>query len=156
MRGTGASELVSACRGAGLVGADVGFPAHANWQRAEEGSYLLVNHQEGEPNCCVDKSLARSHADRLAALFDRLRTTVDAVIVSVTWADREWLEPLERASVATVYRPDELPLDSRSVSGVAIAYTESTYEYGMEGLLLRVVADAVIGRDLPIKRGWIV
>ncbi len=157
MREAGVSELVSACRGAGVVGAGgAGFPAHAKWQRADEASYLLVNHQESEPNCCVDKWLAREHPDRLAALFDRLQTTVDAVIVGAKWADREWLGLLERASSAAVYRPDELPLDPETVSGVAIAYTESTYEYGMEGLLLRVVADTVIGQDLPIEHGWIV
>jgi len=157
MRETGASGLVSACRGAGVVGAGgAGFPAHAKWERVDEASYLLVNHQESEPNCCVDKWFGRRHADRLAGLFERLQAAVEAVIVGAKWADREWLAPLERASSATVYEPDELPLDPRSVSGVAIAYTESTYEYGMEGLLLRVVADAAIGRDLPIEHGWIV
>ncbi len=157
MREAGASELVSACRGTGVVGAGgAGFPAHAKCQRADEASYLLVNHQESEHNCCVDKWLGRRHADRLAALFDRLQTTVGTVIVGAKLADREWLAPLERASSATVYEPDELPLDPEAVSGVAIAYTEDTYEYGMEGLLLGVVADTVIGRDLPIEHGWIV
>ncbi|PSP19145.1 NADH dehydrogenase subunit, partial [Halobacteriales archaeon QH_10_67_13] len=104
MRETGASELVSACRRAGVVGAGgAGFPAHAKWDRADGASSLLVNHQESEPNCCVDRSLRRRHADRLAALFDRLRTTVDAVIVGAKWVNREWLGPLERASSATVY-----------------------------------------------------
>ena len=148
---------VRALRTAGVVGAGgAGFPVYAKWQRADEVSYLLVNHQESEPNSCVDKRLGRRHADQLAALFDRLQATVDAVIVGAKWADRKWLAPLEQACPATIYQPSQLPLNPRSVSEVAIAYTESTYEYGMEGLLLRVVADTVIGRDLPIEHRWIV
>lgn len=151
------SDLAAAVQAAGVVGAGgAGFPAHVKWDQLEAASYLLVNHQESEPNSYVDKWLARRHADRLAALFDRLQASLGTVIVGAKWADREWLAPLERASAATVYEPAELPLDPDAVSGVAIAYTESTYEYGMEGLLLQVVADTVIGRDLPIEHGWIV
>jgi Predicted NADH:ubiquinone oxidoreductase, subunit RnfC len=78
------------------------------------------------------------------------------VIVGAKWADREWLAPLSRASLATVYEPNQLPLDPETISGIAIAYTENTYEYGTEGLSLQVVADAVIGQEFPTEHGWIV
>ena len=155
----GLSELATTIRNAGASGAGgAGFPTYAKWDRLDEVDHLLVNHQESEPNYYLDKWLARERADEFAALFDALLDTAfETIVVSAKAKDRdEWLGEFESATDAAVYMPDELPLDPDEESGVVVAYTADRYEYGMESVLLRMVADVVIGQDLPMDRGWIV
>lgn len=131
----------------GAVGTGgVEFLACTNWQRVDKASCLLVNHQESEPNSSIHERIGRWHALRLAALFDRAQTAVDAVTGGGKRTDREWLAPLDRPSPVTICEPSRLLPDPWVVSGTVIGYTESAYEHGPEGLLLRVVADAVIDR----------
>jgi electron transport complex protein RnfC len=143
----------------GLSGAGGGgFPTYAKWESAEDVDHLLVNHQESEPNCYVDKWLGHEHAEELAALFDSLlETTLDTVVIGTKRKDRDpWLRPLEEATDGSVRMPEDLPIDVDTESGVVFAYTESTYECGMENILLQRVADTLLGKDLPIDYGWIV
>ena len=156
---TALSELATTLRNAGIAGAGgAGFPAHAKWERLDEVDYLLVNHQESEPNYYIDKWLGRERADELGWLFDALLDRAfDAIIVGAKAKDRDrWMKPLEAVTDATVYEPSDLPLDPGSESGVVFAYTEDQYEYGMESVLLRLVAGVVMGDDLPMDHGWIV
>ncbi|MFB6302376.1 MAG: NADH dehydrogenase subunit [Haloferacaceae archaeon] len=152
------AELASTIRDAGLAGAGgAGFPTHAKWERLDDVSYLLVNHQESEPNYYMDKWLGRTHAGSFAALFDALLDRLDAVVVGTKASYREqWLGALESATDAAIYRPEDLPLDPDGVPDVAVAYTDDRYEYGMESVLLRLVADVVIRDGLPTDHGWIV
>ncbi len=159
VRAVGPDDIPSILREAGVSGAGGGgFPAYVKWQHLDEARHLLVNHQESEPNCFVDKWIGREYADELAALFDGLLASgLETVVVGVKQKDRDpWLRPLERATDGVVYHPDDLPLDPEDENGVVFAYTDDTYEYGMENVLLRVVADTVIGKDLPVDYGWIV
>lgn len=64
--------------------------------------------------------------------------------------------PLGTATDATVCEPSDLLLDPGAESGVVIAYTEDRYEYGVESLLLRLVADVAMSDGLPMYHGWIV
>jgi Na+-translocating ferredoxin:NAD+ oxidoreductase RnfC subunit len=153
------AELATTIRNAGVSGAGgAGFPSFAKWDRLEEVDHLLVNHQESEPNYYLDKWLGREHADEYAALFDALLDRAfETVVVGAKAKDRdEWMRKFETATDATVYLPEELPLDPDEESGVVFAYTEDQYEYGMESVLLRMVADVVIGQDLPMDHSWIV
>jgi len=152
------ADIVTALRDAGVAGAGgAGFPTYAKWQRVDDAEYLLMNHQESEPNYFIDKWLGQAYAPAFASLFDRLLGDVfEAVVVGAKWNDRPYLRELEGLTDATVRRPDELPLDPAAESGVVIAYTDSTYQYGMESVLLNVVADTVIGDDLPMDHGWLV
>ena len=159
LRSLGVDGVAPALRAAGVSGAGGGgFPTYAKWTDLAEASYLLVNHQESEPNCCVDRWLGRERADALAELFDALlAVALDVVVVGAKRRDRDpWVAPLEEATDATVYEPGDLPVDPASESGVVVAYTDDTYEYGMENVLLQTVADVVIGKDLPVDYGWIV
>lgn len=144
---------------AGIAGAGgAGFPTHAKWERLDEVSHLLLNHQESEPNYFKDKWLGRTHADSFARLFDAfLDGPLDTVVVCAkeTYRD-EWMGEFEAATDATVYGPDDLPLDPAETSGVAFAYTADRYEYGMESVLLRIVANVVLRKGLPMDYGWIV
>jgi Na+-translocating ferredoxin:NAD+ oxidoreductase RnfC subunit len=153
------SELATTIRNAGVSGAGgAGFPSHAKWDRLDEVDHLLVNHQESEPNYYLDKWHGREHAAEFATLFDALLDrAVESVVVGVKAKDRdEWMREFEQATDATVYLPEELPIDPGDTSGVVFAYTEDRYEFGMESVLLRMVADVVIGQDLPMDHGWIV
>lgn len=155
MRGNG----VECIRDAGIAGAGgAGFPSYAKWEQVASTDYLLVNHQESEPNFFVDKWLGKSRAAEFASLFDNLlEDAFEAVVVSAKWTDRdEYMTELEAETGGTVVPPDELPLDMETKSGVIFAYTDARYQYGMESVLLNVVADTVIGSDLPTDHGWLV
>lgn len=155
---TPVSELTTTMRNAGIGGAGgAGFPTYAKWERAESVDSLLVNHQESEPNFFVDKWLGRTHTGALATLFDALLDRLfDVIVVGTKATDRnKYTSELEAATDATVYLPEELPIDDTE-TGVVFAYTEDRYEYGMESVLLRLVGDTVIGNDLPMDHGWIV
>ncbi|MEY7848898.1 NADH dehydrogenase subunit [Natrarchaeobius sp. A-rgal3] len=153
------ADEVERIRDAGIAGAGgAGFPTHAKWERADSTEYLLVNHQESEPNYVVDKWLGKTRAREFAELFDRLLEDVfDVIVVSAKRTDREaYLRSLEAETGGTIRAPEELPLEVESESGVVFAYTDPTYQYGMESVLLNVVADTVIGSDLPADHGWLV
>ncbi len=100
----------------------------------------------------------KTRASAFAELFDRLLEDVfDVIVVSAKRTDREgYLRALEAETGGTVRTPDELPLEVETESGVVFAYTDPTYQYGMESVLLNVVADTVIGSDLPADHGWLV
>lgn len=152
-------DVVERIRNAGIAGAGgAGFPSYAKWEQAESTDYLLVNHQESEPNFFVDKWLGTARAADFATLFDALLEDVfEVVVVSAKWSDRdEYLTRLEAETGGTVVPPGDLPLDVETESGVVFAYTDARYQYGMESVLLNVVADVVIGSDLPTDRGWLV
>ena len=153
------AEFPVTIRNAGVAGAGgAGFPSHAKWQRIEEVDHLLVNHQESEPNYYVDKWLGKEKADELATLFDALLDRAfETIVIGAKEKDRdEWMGGLESSTDGTVYGPEDLPLDPETESGVVFAYTDDTYQYGMESVLLNVVADVVVGSDLPMDHGWIV
>ena len=159
LKGSDTGDLPAVLQAAGVSGAGGGgFPAYVKWQALDDVRHLLVNHQESEPNCYVDRWLGRAHADELATLFDALlEEALETVVVGAKHADRDpWLRPLERATDGTAYTPDQLPIDPEPESGVVFAYTDDTYEYGMETVLLRVTAGTVIGKDLPVDYGWVV
>lgn len=144
------TELPVTIRNAGIAGAGgAGFPTHAKWQHLDSVDSLLVNHQESEPNYFMDKWLGREHADELATLFDGLLDTgLDRIVITAKVTDREkWLRPLEDTTGGRIYEPSELPIDD--VDGIAFAYTEDKYEFGMESVLLRLIDDTVIGNELP-------
>ncbi|WP_408957117.1 NADH dehydrogenase subunit [Natrinema sp. 74] len=150
---------VERVRNAGIAGAGgAGFPSYAKWEQVASTDHLLVNHQESEPNFFVDKWLGMSRAAEFAALFDALlEDTFETVVVSAKWTDRdEYMTELEAETGGTVVSPDDLPLDADAASGVVFAYTDARYQYGMESVLLNVVADTVVGNDLPTDHGWLV
>ncbi|WP_181685929.1 NADH dehydrogenase subunit [Halorhabdus salina] len=144
---------------AGVAGAGgAGFPAYAKWERLEDVDAVLINHQESEPNFLKDRWIGREHTELLASFCDAL---LDAVLDTVVIGTKEhyrgvWVGALEEATDATVVKPDELPVDVDDREGVIVACTGDRYEYGMESVLLREIADTVIGRDLPVDHGWIV
>ncbi|MDQ2049895.1 NADH dehydrogenase subunit [Natronolimnohabitans sp. A-GB9] len=152
-------EFAVTLRNAGLAGAGgAGFPTYAKWERLAEVDSLLVNHQESEPNYYMDKWLGRERTDELAGLFDGLLDAAfDRIVIAAKHTNRdEWLRELEAATGATIYEPDELPVDEDE-TGVSIAYTDDRYEYGMESVLMRLVTDTVLGGDeLPMDHGWLV
>ena len=152
-------EFAVTLRNAGLAGAGgAGFPTYAKWDRLEEVDSLLVNHQESEPNYYMDKWLGRERTEELAALLEGLLDRAfDRIVIGAKWSDRDdWVRDLEEATDATVYAPDALPV-SEDESGVVVAYTEDKYEFGMESVLMRLVAGVVMkGDELPMDHGWIV
>ncbi|WP_049922784.1 NADH dehydrogenase [Halopiger djelfimassiliensis] len=152
-------EYAVTLRNAGVAGAGgAGFPSYAKWERLEEVDSLLVNHQESEPNYYMDKWLGRERTAELTALFDGLLDhAFDRIVIAAKATDREeWLGPLENETNATIYEPADLPVDERE-TGIVVAYTDDRYEYGMESVLMRLVADAVMqGDELPMDHGWIV
>ena len=153
------SELAVTIRNAGIAGAGgAGFPTYAKWERIDEVDALMVNHQESEPNYAIDKWLGQQRADDLGRLFEALLDrAIDLVVIGAKEVDRaEWMGQLESATDATVYRPDDLPIDAENESGVVIAYTDDIYQLGMESVLLNKVADVILGQDLPMDHGWIV
>ncbi|MFB6080137.1 MAG: NADH dehydrogenase subunit [Haloferacaceae archaeon] len=159
LRDLGEDGIAPRLREAGVAGAGGGgFPSYVKWRRIDEANYLLVNHQESEPNCYMDKWLAHEYPDRLADLFEALLdVTLDAVVIGAKYSKRDpWLLPLEDETDGTVYEPDDLPIDPAEESGVVFAYTDNRYEYGMENVLLQTTTDTVLGKELPIDYGWIV
>lgn len=154
-----AAELAETIRDAGIAGAGgAGFPSYAKWNHYDEVDYLLVNHQESEPNFLKDRWIGQKSGKQLATLFDRLLDSLfDLVVIGTKHHYRGmWLGSIEEHTDATVYGPDDLPIDPESESGVVVAGTDDRYEFGMESVLLRLVADTVIGSDLPVDHGWIV
>ncbi len=155
---TSVPEITTTIRNAGIGGAGgAGFPSYAKWERVEEVDSLLINHQESEPNFFVDKWLGQTHTAALATLFDALLDRLfDVIVVAAKEVDRnEYTSELEAATDATVYLPEELPVDDAE-TGVVFAYTDDRYEYGMESVLLRLVDGTIIRDDLPMDHGWIV
>ncbi len=152
-------EIARLIRDAGVAGAGgAGFPTAAKWRRLDEIDALLLNHQESEPNFLKDRYLGREHAEELATLIDWL---LDGVVSRVVIGTKEayrgvWLGALEAQTDASVRTHEELPLDLETDPEVVIACTEDRYEFGMESVLLRTVADVTIGRDLPLDHGWLV
>jgi Na+-translocating ferredoxin:NAD+ oxidoreductase RnfC subunit len=157
--GMAVPAVATTLRSAGVAGAGgAGFPTHAKWRRLDDVDHLLVNHQESEPIYYMDRWLARERTDGFAALFDALLDAAfETVVVTPKLKDRDWNRPLEAATDATVYLPDELPVDADNESGVVFAYTDDEYKYGMESVLLNVATGTVVGGDdLPMDHGWIV
>ncbi|MGM0371661.1 MAG: NADH dehydrogenase subunit [Halobacteriota archaeon] len=152
-------DLVPRIRSAGVAGAGgAGFPAYAKWERFDDVDAVMINHQESEPNFLKDRHLGREHADELAALIGWLLDSgVSTVVIGTKEAYRGvWLGALEEQLDAAVLTPEELPVDVETAPSVVIACTEDRYEFGMESVLLRTVADVTIGRDLPLDHGWLV
>jgi Na+-translocating ferredoxin:NAD+ oxidoreductase RnfC subunit len=144
---------------AGVAGAGgAGFPSHVKWSTLDDVDYLLVNHQESEPNFYADKWLGKEHAEDLAAFAAAVTDKLfDCVVVGTKEKYRdEWLTPLENAVDATFYEPDSLPLGAEGESGTAIAATPDVYTYSEESVLLMVTAGVSIGDDLPTDHGWLV
>ncbi|SEK30500.1 NADH dehydrogenase [Haloferax larsenii] len=153
------SALATTLKNAGIAGAGgAGFPTHAKWERIDEVSSLLMNHQESEPNYYIDKWLGDAHAELYAELFELLlENTVDLVVVCAKESKRdEWMENFEAAADPTVYLPDDLPIEASEESGIVVAYTDDRYEYGMESVLLRIVAGVALRDELPMDKGWLV
>ena len=153
------AEIATTLQQAGLSGAGGGgFPSYVKWQSLSETDKLLVNHQESEPNCYVDKWIGREYADELAILFDALlEESLETIIVGAKLKDRDpWVRPLEEATGAAVRTPDDLPVDADAESGVVITYTDEKYELGMENVLLQQATGTILGKDLPVDYGWIV
>jgi Na+-translocating ferredoxin:NAD+ oxidoreductase RnfC subunit len=143
----------------GVVGAGGGgFPAYAKWARSDDIDYLMVNHQESEPNCAVDKWTMKNHSDKFVSLFHHLINNVlKKVVISAKQKDRKWLQPIIDKTDATVFHNNELPIDVEDTEGdIMVSLTEDTYEYGMESVLLQKTADTTVGRDLPMDYGWVV
>lgn len=144
---------------AGVAGAGgAGFPSYVKWLNLEDVDYLLVNHQESEPNFYADKWLGREHAEDLAAFVAALTDELfDCVIVGTKEKYRDdWLGPLESTLDATFHGPDDLPLDAEARSGAVVAATPDVYTYSEESVLLMVTAGVSIGDDLPTDHGWLV
>lgn len=155
----GRRDPATTLRNAGVAGAGgAGFPSYAKWQDSEDTDYLLVNHQESEPVFYGDVWLLRNHAEEFASFFEELLSNhFDVIIVGTKRSYRdEWMTEFEAATDANVYEPDDMPLDREECSGIVVAYTDDQFQYGMEEVLLNVVADTVIGNDLPTEHGWVV
>jgi Na+-translocating ferredoxin:NAD+ oxidoreductase RnfC subunit len=153
-------ELTAAIQNAGITGAGgAGFPTYAKWKHLDQVNCLLMNHQESEPGFYKDKWLGKTHAEAFADLFTSFLNEglFDLIVVGGKITDRDtWLGPLADATNAAVRTPEDLPIDPAAESGVVIACTENRYQYGMESVLLKLVADVVIGTGLPTEYGWIV
>ncbi|ADQ66219.1 respiratory-chain NADH dehydrogenase 51 kd subunit [Halogeometricum borinquense DSM 11551] len=152
-------EIATTLRNAGISGAGgAGFPTYAKWERLDEVPFLLVNHQESEPIYYIDKWLGKSHTADFASLFDALlEETFEVIVICAKETDRaQWMGELEAALDGTVYTAAQLPIDPADESGIVFAYTDDRYEYGMESVLLRLVADVVLQNELPMDHGWIV
>ena len=153
------SNIADVIQHAGISGAGgAGFPSYAKWQRIDEVDHLMVNHQESEPNYYIDKWLAKEYPDTFADLFDALLgELIQTVVIGAKEKNREeWMGPLEELAPGVIYHPDDLPIDADDEDGVVYAYTADTYQLGMESVLLNMVADTIIGRDLPMDHGFIV
>jgi len=142
----------------GVAGAGgAGFPTYAKWERLDDVEYLLMNHQESEPNYRIDRWLAATHPQVFADLFEVVLSQVlDVVVIAAKQKDRSHLRPLENATDGRVVLPEDLPIDASSESGVVFAYTDDTYQYGMESVLLNTVANTVLSEGVPMDHGWLV
>ncbi len=150
------SGIIRDCSISGAGGA--GFPTYVKWERIDEVDYLLMNHQDSEPNYFKDKYIFRENIEKYVELFDFLIDDVfDIIVVGVKEIHREkWMNKSEEKIDPTVYLPEDLPVDLENESGVIFAYTENKYKYGMETPLLKAVSGTVIGKDVPMDHGWIV
>lgn len=112
--------IATQLQNAGLSGAGGGgFPAYTKWKQRESADYLLVNHQESEKNCYVDKWLGRHRVAELAELFDGLLADcLETVIVGAKLSDRTWTGSLEAESDGEVYLPEDLTISPDDQSGV--------------------------------------
>lgn len=152
-------ELTRRIREAGVAGAGgAGFPSHVKWSSLDDVQYLLVNHQESEPNFYADKWLGREQANELASFITTLtKGLFDCVVLGTKEKYRDnWLGSLTDALNATVYGPDDLPLDVTSESGAVVAATPNVYTYSEESVLLMVTSGVSIGDELPTNHGWLV
>ncbi|QLG29968.1 NADH dehydrogenase subunit (plasmid) [Halorarum halophilum] len=153
------ATIADALQSAGVAGAGgAGFPSYVKWQSPEDVSYLLVNHQESEPNYYADKWLARNRAAEFASFFEALLNDVfDVIVVGTKERYRGvWTDELESALEPTVYEAADLPVDATTERGVVLVYTPNVYTYSEESVLLMVCAGVQIGDDLPTDHGWIV
>lgn len=153
------SEIIKEkVRNGGVVGAGgAGFPTYAKWGRIDELKYLMINHQESEENCVVDKWTMKSHADEIANLLQELlvNSVVEKIVISAKEKDYDWMKPLVKTVETEVHR--NLPKDIENIeSDISILLTGDVYEYGMESLLLQKTVGTTIGKDLPMSKGWIV
>lgn len=155
-----ADEIADAVCNAGISGAGgAGFPSYMKWQALDDVQYLMVNHQESEPNFYGDKWLLRERTEELAAFLETLTEQLfDAVVIGAKAKDRDkWMQEFEAATDATTYDPDELPADVEQDSGVVITYTDDKFQYGMEQVLLpTTTGTAIAGDNVPTDHGWIV
>jgi Na+-translocating ferredoxin:NAD+ oxidoreductase RnfC subunit len=153
------ADIAAALQSTGLAGAGgAGFPSYAKWEDCDALQYMLVNHQESEPNFYADKWLLETHAEEFAVFFEALLNRVlDVVVMGAKERDRtEWMGEFEAATDATIYLPNDLPIDIEQESGLVITYTDGQYQHGMENVLLEVTTDTTMGDDLPSDRGWII
>lgn len=152
-------ELANRIREAGVAGAGgAGFPSYAKWTGLDDVNYLLVNHQESEPNFYSDKWLGREQADVFSDLFHALlEDAFDLIVIGTKEKYRdEWIAPLESATDATVREAGDLPLDVSDESGIVVAYTENQYDLSEEPILMMQTVDVMLAGDLPTEHGWIV
>lgn len=152
-------EIVSRIQEAGVAGAGgAGFPSYVKWQSLDDIDYLLINHQESEPNYYADKWLGREYTTEFAGFFSALTSTfLQSVVIGTKEKYRaEWMGPLEEASEPKRFMADDLPADTSELSAINIAYTPDVYTYSEESVLLMVTVGQQIGEDLPTEHGWLV
>lgn len=153
------TELDELIRKAGVAGAGgAGFPAYKKWEDIDNIRYLLVNHQESEPNFYTDKWLGKEHAAELAELFNSVIDDIfDLIIIGTKLKYRDsWMTDLEDHLEGSIYDIDDLPVTTDDESGIVFVYTPDVYTYSEETVLLRVACGIDIGDDLPTEHGWIV
>jgi Na+-translocating ferredoxin:NAD+ oxidoreductase RnfC subunit len=153
------AKISEQIRASGIAGAGgAGFPSYAKWRNPDSIKYLMVNHQESEPNYYADKWLGRECASQFATLFDDLLDEIfDAIVVGTKKKYRpRWTQELETAIDGTVVDPKDLPMDMVDKEGVIFAYTPNVYTYSEESVLLMVTTGTQIQEDLPTDHGWIV
>jgi hypothetical protein len=119
---------------AGVAGAGgAGFPSYVKWQAIDDVNYLLVNHQESEPNYYADKWLGREHAADFGELFrSLLETPVEVVLVGTKETYREeWTGPFEAATDATVYEPETETIDENNaiVAEITVTGAQDSTDY---------------------------
>jgi len=145
---------------AGVAGAGgAGFPSGAKWEKLDEVHSLLVNHQESEPNYYSDVWLADNRAEEFAAFFEAMleEGLFDRIVVGTKQKYRdEWMTEFEAACDADIYHEDDLPANLDNQEGIIFAYTDETYDFSEEQVLLMITAGERIGRDLPTDHGWLV
>ncbi len=153
-------EIAESVRNAGISGAGgAGFPSYVKWEALDDVQYLMVNHQESEPNFYGDKWLLQNRAEKLAPFLEVLSERfVDTIVIGAKAKDRNvWMTEFEATTNATTYGPDELPIDVERESGIVIVYTNDKFQYGMEQVLLSTATGTTVGGDnVPTDHGWIV
>jgi Na+-translocating ferredoxin:NAD+ oxidoreductase RnfC subunit len=143
----------------GVAGAGgAGFPSYAKWTDIDSVNYLMVNHQESEPNYYADKWIGREYAEAFGELFDVFFNSLfDVIVIGTKEKYRsEWTDLIESRTGASVVLPENLPTDISQHTGVVVAYTPDVYTYSEESVLLMVTTGTQIKDDLPTDHGWIV